>query len=88
MNIGIVTTWFERGAAYVSKAYVDTLSDRNRVYVYARGGEEYATEDPAWDLEYVTWGKRVPGPLTRVDWVEFSEWLAESDVDIVIFSEL
>lgn len=57
MNIGIVTTWFERGAAYVSKAYFESLNnDENNIFIFARGGESYAKGDPKWDNEYVTWG--------------------------------
>ena len=29
MNIGIVTTWFERGAAYVSRQFMDVLQITN-----------------------------------------------------------
>ena len=42
MNIGIVTTWFDRGAAQVSKQYMDVLQENNDVFIYARGGEKYA----------------------------------------------
>lgn len=60
MNIGIVTTWFERGAAYVSRQYMEALSSdpENRVFVYARGGEAYAKKNSQWDKENVTWGDR------------------------------
>jgi hypothetical protein len=33
MNIGIVTTWFERGAAYVSKAYEKTFEKGYKVCI-------------------------------------------------------
>lgn len=56
MNIGFVSTWFERGAAYVTKAYLDLLKENNNVYVYARGGESFAKNDKNWDKPYVTWG--------------------------------
>lgn len=56
MNIGFVSTWFERGAAYVTRQYVDALRNEHNVYVYARGGEQYAKGNPDWDLPYVTWG--------------------------------
>jgi len=36
--VGIVTTWFERGAAYVSRAYREALQERFDVVIYARGG--------------------------------------------------
>lgn len=41
MNVGIVTTWFERGAAYVSRQYLEALrsDSNNSVYIYARGGD-------------------------------------------------
>ena len=43
MNIGIVTTWFESGAGYVSRQYKKILeSPGNKVYIFARGGF-YAT---------------------------------------------
>ena len=47
--IGIVTTWFERGAAYVSRAYRDALDSAFEVQIYARGGERCAPGDPRWD---------------------------------------
>ena len=65
MNVGIVTTWFERGAAYVSKAYMQTLSSQHNVFIYARGGEEAGTGDPNWDLPCVTWCRVFEG-LQRV----------------------
>lgn len=36
MNVGIVTTWFERGAAYVSRQYLEALrsDSNNSVYIY------------------------------------------------------
>ena len=58
MNIGIVTTWFERGAAYVSRQFKDALSAQNNVFIYARGGESYAKGDPDWDDANVFWSKK------------------------------
>ena len=37
MHIGIVTTWFERGAAYVSRQYRDALAGQHTVFIFARG---------------------------------------------------
>jgi len=31
MRIGFVSTWFERGAAYVTKSYIDTLKEKNEI---------------------------------------------------------
>ena len=56
MKIGFVSTWFERGAAYVTKQYLNLLKENHEVFVYARGGEKYAIGDEEWDKSYVTWG--------------------------------
>ena len=89
LNIGIVTTWFERGAAYVSRAYMETLSRKHNVFIYARGGERYAQGNPKWDKEYVTWGKpaRVRTSSTSVNWADFRRWVLGSHLDMVIFNE-
>lgn len=89
MNIGIVTTWFERGAAMVSRAYMDALSPRHGVFIYARGGERYAQGDPKWDLPNVTWGKRVPRHRrpTTLDWPDFESWVRRHRLEAVLFNE-
>ena len=59
MNVGIVTTWHEGGAGYVSRGYMNVLTKQgNAVHIYARGGKFYPHGDPNWDLSYVTPGKR------------------------------
>jgi 1,2-diacylglycerol 3-alpha-glucosyltransferase len=88
VKIGIVTTWFERGAAYVSRAYLETLSVKHEVFIYARAVERYAQSDPKWDSRYVTWGKQVPGKIvTYVDWEDFKDWTLNNSLDTVIFNE-
>lgn len=91
MNIGIVTTWYERGAAYVSKAYMDALSPAHNVFIYARGGTEYAIGDPLWDLPCVTWAPRyngfLPGSGTRISPLHFRQWLTRNSIEVVIFNE-
>ena len=57
MKIALVTTWFERGAAYVSRQYRDLLRGDHEVLVYARGGESAARGDPRWDGDDVTWAR-------------------------------
>lgn len=86
-NIGIVTSWFERGAAYVSRQIMQTLQDDYNVFIYARGGE-YPKDNPKWDLDNVTWGKKVylPGPV-RIDKKDFMNWLVSNSIDTVIFNE-
>lgn len=89
MRIGIVTTWFERGAAYVSKLYKDLLEEEHEVFIYARGGEEYAIGDPMWDGEYVHWAKKyeMPQHHTYIDKKDFVAWLKENDIETVLFNE-
>lgn len=92
MNIGIVTTWFERGAAYVSRQFMDVLQKTDNVYIYARGGEKYAIGNPKWDLPNVTWGKRdMPRMLmygnTYLVKKDFKKWIDNNSIDILFFNE-
>jgi len=88
MNIGIVTTWFERGAAYVSKAYVKTLSKQHKVFIYARGGEKFAKGDPNWDSSNVHWGNKYTGRIpSYVNWSDFYSWFTENQLQVIIFNE-
>ena len=88
MNIGIVTTWFERGAAYVSKQYADLLQKDFNVFIYARGGEMYAIGDKKWDKNNVTWGKKSNIPfIAALDLSDFKKWLITNKIDVVFFNE-
>jgi 1,2-diacylglycerol 3-alpha-glucosyltransferase len=89
MNIGIVTTWFERGASYVSRQFENVLATENRVFIYARGGEQYAIGDPKWDRENVTWGLRRMAPFsgTLIARNDFITWCKAKQLDIVLFNE-
>lgn len=88
MNIGIVTTWFERGAAYVSRQYRDALSETNEVFIYARGGESFAIGDSNWDDPKVTWAEKCFSQLpTAVDPKDFEKWLIFNKLDVVLFNE-
>ncbi|MBY8108416.1 glycosyltransferase family 4 protein [Vibrio fluvialis] len=87
MNIGIVTTWFERGAAIVSKQFEEYLSSEHSVYVFARG-EEYAEGNPKWDTENVYWSKKRTSPLSYyINEAEFKNWVRSKKLDIVLFNE-
>ena len=70
MNIGFVSTWLERGAAYVTRTYMRLLEDRHSLFVYARGGEYI---DRNLDSSDVTYGLRLKG--TEIDWHHFSNWI-------------
>ena len=86
MNIGIITTWFERGAAYVSKAYMEELTKQgNHVFIFARGGENNGKGDPNWDFEYVTWGKNYR--TTKIDKKQLYKWIEQHSLDVLFFNE-
>lgn len=88
MKIGIVTTWFERGAAYVSRQFKDILASEHEVVIYARGGESYAIGDPNWDHDYVTWGEPAETyAFSDINLKQFKQWLTENNIDIVLFNE-
>lgn len=89
MNIGIVTTWFERGAAYVSKQYANELKKKNNVYIFARGGEKYALDEKEWsDGWKVFWATRMVSNIaTYFDLNEFEMWIKDNSIECVIFNE-
>lgn len=89
MKIGIVTTWFERGAAYVSRQFKEVLEQEHEVYIYARGGERYAIGDPIWDTKEVWWGKRRSSLFhaTYIDKKDFLHWIKEKKIELIIFNE-
>ncbi|MBR1687538.1 MAG: glycosyltransferase family 4 protein [Prevotella sp.] len=88
MNIGIVTTWFERGAAYVSRQFEEVLEKENNVFIFARGGEKYAKGDPNWDHPNVTWSTRCDR-LVLMSFLkeEFVKWVKDNSIELVIFNE-
>ncbi|TDL93395.1 glycosyltransferase [Macrococcus brunensis] len=85
MKIGFVTTWMERGGAYVTKAYIDLLKDNHEVFVYARGGVLLAKGDQNWDKDYVTWAPRQYS--TNIRFSHFKKWIEENEIDTVFFNE-
>ena len=89
MRLGIVTTWFERGAAIVSRQFMDVLTAQgHQVFIYARGGEAFAKGDPKWDLPNVTWNSfRISNIPTDIDRYQFERWLEREGIETVIFNE-
>lgn len=87
MRIGIVTTWFERGAAMVSRAYRDVLLRDHEVFIFARGGEKYGRHDPNWDGPEVTWATRRSNMLYAAYFSELAGWARRHGLDVVIFNE-
>ncbi len=89
MKIGIVTTWFERGAAYVSRQYMELFEAHGvETFIYARGGERQARGDRNWDGPNVTWAKPsyVPGAGT-LDRKDFLGWIRRNAIAVVLFNE-
>lgn len=85
MNIGFISTWFERGAAYVTKQYSELLSEAgHNIYIYARG-EKFAKGDPKWDKPEVTWGKKLYDTNLNVSHV--SKWIKCNNLDCIFFNE-
>lgn len=88
MKIGIVTTWFERGAAYVSKQFKEVWEKENEVFIYARGGEEIAKDDDNWNHGNICYGKRYDySNLDFIDLDHFKRWIKGNDLDFVFFNE-
>jgi glycosyltransferase involved in cell wall biosynthesis len=87
MKIGIVTTWFERGAAYVSKIYLNLLlKDGHDVFIYARGGEDSPSKKAVeWNKEYVTRDERYRG--FNVNKSKFRKWLKKNAIEAILFNE-
>lgn len=69
----------------MTKAYLDTLSEKNEVFLYARGGETTGKGDAQWDKEYVTWGYRLSG--TKIDWKHFKKWIVINGIETIFFNE-
>lgn len=86
MNIGIVTTWFDRGAAFVSKQYLEAFNEMgNNVFIFARYGEIGRQVGSEWDQEFVTWGKRLPNQ--GIKYSQFIKWINKNNIELVIFNE-
>lgn len=88
MNIGIVTTWLERGAAYVSKLYSEVLEKEHQVFIYVRAGDYYAKGASNWNGRNVTWGEKAKLPIsTPIELNDFQRWIKQNKLEIVFFNE-
>ncbi len=87
MNIGIVTTWYERGAAYVSRIYKDLIEadPDNQVYIYSRAGEIPPKDSEKWNEDYVT--RDNTWRNMRVSAHKFFSWIKRNSLDVIIFNE-
>lgn len=87
MKIGIVTTWFERGAAYVSRQYMALLQPEHEVSIYARGFKD-KPENSDWDGSHVHWGKPSVLPVAMaIDKKDFIGWIKKNKIEVVFFNE-
>ena len=90
MKIGIVTTWFERGAAYVSRQFRTVLEQSgHEVFVFARGEEDKsAAAGPEWNGPRVFRARRtLAADASGVSFGQFRRWLRETGVEAVLFNE-
>ena len=88
MRVGIVTSWFERGAAYVSRQYRDVWQEKHDVFIYARGGEFVDKDDSNWNNGNISYGKRYEyTALDLIDLVHFKSWIEENHLDLIFFNE-
>lgn len=88
MKVGIVTEWFERGSAYVSREYAEQLIKRGHdVHIYARAEHVRLSEEP-WRGKNVHLGKYSGYPVPKsIKQKDFLSWLTLVRPDVVIFNE-
>lgn len=83
-NIGFITTWLARGAAYVTINYIKLVQPEYKAFIYARGGE-YFDEKFAIDNVPVHKGLRLEG--TEINIRHFLRWIESNNIDILLFNE-
>lgn len=85
MRVGIVTTWFERGAAYVSLQYANKLrSEGVEVFIYARGGY-----DDSFNKLFPVEIDKDHNLIVRsaLNMSHYKKWLIDNDLTHVLFNE-
>jgi len=88
MNIGIVTTWFESGAAYVSRQYISLLESNHNIFIYARAGRVPSKDEAYWSRNYnVTQNKEDLLITTYINRNQFTRWVKKNNLDILFFNE-
>lgn len=84
MNIGFVTTWLPRGAAYVTVNYIKLVQPEHKAFIYARGGEYF---DSSFNFEDVPVHKGLRLENTNINSIDFVRWIKKNSLDMVIFNE-
>ncbi|WP_448563824.1 glycosyltransferase family 4 protein [Thalassotalea ganghwensis] len=89
MKIGVVTTWFERGAAYVSKQIRDVLVKHgHEVFIFSRHFCPEIESGEKWNESFVTRAKRQQSPMpTDINKREFLAWIDRENIELVVFNE-
>tara|TARA_B110000211_G_C14092689_1_gene560144 strand:- start:4822 stop:6069 length:1248 start_codon:yes stop_codon:yes gene_type:complete len=89
MKIGIVTTWFERGAAYVSKQIRDVLVQQgHEVCIFSRFFCPEIPKHSKWNEAFVTRARRQASPMpTDINKKEFIAWIKQESIELIIFNE-
>ncbi|MEI6457220.1 MAG: glycosyltransferase, partial [bacterium] len=88
MNLGIVTTWFESGAAYVSRQYIQLLEPEHKVFIYARAGRKAEPGDGRWGMgDKITYNLEDLLITTYINKRQFLRWIRENKIDVVFFNE-
>lgn len=87
MNIGIVTTWFERGAAYVSRIYEKLLeAEGHTVYIFARGGENIRSAlNDKWSGKNVTRSNKYRD--SSIEKKLMNKWIKKNRLEVIFFNE-
>ena len=87
MNIGIVTTWFERGASYVSRIYMELLEkEGHNIYIFARGGENIPSAiSEKWKGKNVTRSNRYID--STIDKGKIYKWIKKNKIEAILFNE-
>ncbi|MEK9569603.1 MAG: glycosyltransferase [Paracoccaceae bacterium] len=89
MKVGIVTTWYERGAAYVSwQLRAALVNSGNDVFIFSRHFCPDLETTSRWSAEYVTRASRQRSPMpTDINKKEFITWLTKNNISVVLFNE-
>lgn len=86
LRIGLVSIWFERGQAYVTKTLRDVLARHQATFVLARTGGVYGQAkletQGFWDVPNLT-----VHPDYRIPPSKLTEWIRQNRLDAVVFNE-
>jgi glycosyltransferase involved in cell wall biosynthesis len=87
-NIGFITTWFESGAAYVSRQYIQLLEPEHKVFVFARAGKRADKKDGRWGMgDNITYNREDLLITTYINKRRFLRWIRENKIEVVFFNE-